>query len=48
LGYFCEENTCVSFCAGVNCVEGQECIPETGSCRDLCADVECAEDEVCV
>ena len=48
LGYFCEEDTCVSYCAGVVCVEGQECVPETGSCRDLCLGVECPEDDVCV
>lgn len=48
IGYFCQQNTCVSYCAGVYCLEGQECAPETGSCRDLCVGVECAEDEVCI
>ena len=47
-GYFCQEDTCVSYCAGVYCIEGQACAPETGSCRDLCLGVECAEGELCV
>ncbi len=46
--YFCQQNTCVSLCAGISCEEGQECVPETGSCRDVCFGVECAEGEVCV
>ena len=48
IGYFCEEDTCVSYCAGVHCLDGQECVPETGSCRDLCLGVECGNDEICV
>lgn len=48
LGYFCQEGTCVTYCAGVYCVEGETCAPETGSCRDLCLGVTCDEGEVCV
>ena len=47
-GYFCEANTCVSYCAGVVCTEQQRCVPETGACQDLCFGVECAEGELCV
>lgn len=46
--YFCQEGTCVSYCAGVVCTEEQVCIPQTGTCRDVCFGVECGEGEVCV
>ena len=48
VGYFCQQETCLSLCAGVTCPEGSQCSPETGSCRDLCFGVECGEGEVCV
>ncbi|MEE2645248.1 MAG: MopE-related protein, partial [Myxococcota bacterium] len=48
-GYYCaDEGRCLSLCAGVYCLEGQRCRPETGVCFDLCEGVDCAEGERCL
>jgi hypothetical protein len=45
--YFCQAETCVSYCAGVHCIEGTTCNPSTGTCQSPCDGVECSEGEVC-
>ena len=45
---FCQRGSCVSFCAGVTCTDGETCDPSTGRCIDPCDDVECGRDEICI